>query len=104
MADAYDQQVISEFRSRGGVVGGLQGLSLLLLHHVGAKSGSERVTPLAYCPITDNAVVVLASNRGAPRHPDWYYNVVTNPTTTAEIGAATWTVQARVADPTSDVS
>jgi deazaflavin-dependent oxidoreductase (nitroreductase family) len=72
---------------------------LLLSHHVGAKSGSERVTPLAYWPVTDNAVVVLASNRGAPRHPDWYYNLVANPTTTAEIGAETWTVRARVAAP-----
>jgi deazaflavin-dependent oxidoreductase (nitroreductase family) len=99
MADAYDRQVISEFRSRGGVVGGLQGLSLLLLHHVGAKSGSERVTPLAYWPITDKAVVVLASNRGAPRHPDWYDNLVANPMTTVEVGAATWAVRARVASP-----
>jgi deazaflavin-dependent oxidoreductase (nitroreductase family) len=59
----------------------------------------ERVTPLAYWTIKDNALVVLASNRGAPRHPDWYYNLVANPTTTAEIGAETWTVRARVAAP-----
>jgi deazaflavin-dependent oxidoreductase (nitroreductase family) len=97
VADAYDRQVISEFRARGGVVGGgLQDLSLLLLHHVGAKSGSNRVTPLAYWPVSDKAVVVLASNRGAPRHPDWYYNLVANPTTIVEIGAETWTVRARV--------
>jgi deazaflavin-dependent oxidoreductase (nitroreductase family) len=98
--DAYNRQVISEFRARGGVVGGgLQALSLLLLHHVGAKSGAERVTPLAYWHVTDNTVAVLASNRGAPRHPAWYYNLVANPTATAEIGAATWTVRARVAAP-----
>ena len=40
---------------------------------------------------------MLASNRGAPRHPDWYYNLVANPMTTVEIGAETWTVRARVA-------
>jgi deazaflavin-dependent oxidoreductase (nitroreductase family) len=68
-----------------------------LLHHVGAKSGSERVTPLAFWSVSDNAVVVLASNRGAPRHPDWYYNLVAHPTTTVEIGAETWSVRARVA-------
>jgi deazaflavin-dependent oxidoreductase (nitroreductase family) len=72
---------------------------LLLLHHFGAKSGTERVTPLAFWSVGDNAVVVLASNRGAPRHPDWYYNLVAHPTTTAEIGTETWSVRARVAAP-----
>jgi deazaflavin-dependent oxidoreductase (nitroreductase family) len=99
VTDAFDEQVISEFRARGGVVSGLQDLSLLLLHHVGAKSGSERVTPLAFWAVSDNAVVVLASNRGAPRHPDWYYNLVAHPTTTVEIGAQTWSVRARAAAP-----
>jgi deazaflavin-dependent oxidoreductase (nitroreductase family) len=99
VTDAFDQQVISEFRARDGVVSGLQDLSLLLLHHVGAKSGSERVTPLAFWSVSDDAVAVLASNRGAPRHPDWYYNLVAHPTTTAEIGAERWSVRARVAAP-----
>lgn len=99
MTDTFDEQVISEFRARGGVVSGLQDLSLLLLHHFGAKSGSERVTPLAFWSVSDNAVAVLASNRGAPRHPDWYYNLVAHPTTTVEIGAEVWSVRARVAAP-----
>ena len=98
--DSYDRQVIAEFRANGGVLGGvLKGLSLLLLHHVGARSGVERVSPLAYWQVTDNTVAVLASNRGAPRHPQWYYNLVANPTTSAEIVTDTWTVKARVADP-----
>jgi hypothetical protein len=67
VADTFDDQVISEFSARDGIVGGLQDLSLLLLlHHFGAKSGTERVTPLAFWSVSDNAVVVLASNRGAP--------------------------------------
>jgi deazaflavin-dependent oxidoreductase (nitroreductase family) len=99
VTDTFDEQVISEFRARGGVVSGLQDLSLLLLHHFGAKSGSERVTPLAFWSVSDNAVAVLASNRGAPRHPDWYYNLVAHPTTTVEIGAEVWSVRARVAAP-----
>jgi hypothetical protein len=61
VADTFDGQVISEFRARDGIVGGLQDLSLLLLHHFGAKSGTERVTPLAFWSICDNAVAVLAS-------------------------------------------
>ena len=51
----------------------------------------------AFWSVSDNAVAVLASNRGAPRHPDWYYNLVSHPTTTVEIGAETWSVRARVA-------
>jgi deazaflavin-dependent oxidoreductase (nitroreductase family) len=99
VTDTFDEQVISEFRARGGVVSGLQDLSLLLLHRFGAKSGSERVTPLAFWSVSDNAVAVLASNRGAPQHPDWYYNLVAHPTTTVEIGAEVWSVRARVAAP-----
>ena len=97
---SYDRKVIAEFRARGGIVTGrLGGLSLLLLHHVGAKSGAEGVTPLAYWRIGNGAVAVLASNYGAPSHPGWYHNLVAHPTTTAEIGADTWTVRARVAPP-----
>ncbi|WP_433479190.1 nitroreductase/quinone reductase family protein [Spirillospora sp. CA-142024] len=41
-------RVIEEFRANGGHAGGsLSGTPMLLLHHVGARSGIERVTPLA---------------------------------------------------------
>src|SRR5438874_9574008 len=96
--DPLDQQVIAEFRARGGIVGAMSNLSLLLLHHVGAKSASERVTPLAYWPVSADSVAVLASNRGAPTHPHWYHNLIANPMTTAEIGTDTWAIHARVAD------
>ena len=73
-------------------------LSILRLHSTGARTGIEHVAPLAYWRLTDTAVAVLASNRGAPRHPAWYHNLVANPVTTVEIGAETWTVRAHVAD------
>jgi deazaflavin-dependent oxidoreductase (nitroreductase family) len=95
--DSYNQRVIAAFRARGGVVD--SGLDLLLLHHVGARSGRERVTPLAYWLIDDTTVAVLASNRGAPKHPDWYYNLVANPDAKAEIGTETFVARARVAIP-----
>jgi deazaflavin-dependent oxidoreductase (nitroreductase family) len=97
--DPLDQQVIAEFRARGGVIKAPGNLSLLLLHHVGAMSGTERVTPLAYWPVSSDTVAVLASNRGATTNPHWYHNLIANPTTTAEIGTDTWAVHARVADP-----
>ena len=96
--DPLDQQVIAEFRARG-VIKATGNLSLLLLHHVGARSGTERVTPLAYWPVSSDTVAVLASNRGATTNPHWYHNLIANPTTTAEIGTDTWAVHARVADP-----
>jgi deazaflavin-dependent oxidoreductase (nitroreductase family) len=96
--DPLDQQVIAEFRARGGVVDATSNLSLLLLHHVGADSGTEHVTPLAYWPVSGDSVAVLASNRGARTHPHWYHNLIANPMTTAEIGTDTWAVHARIAD------
>jgi deazaflavin-dependent oxidoreductase (nitroreductase family) len=96
--DSYNQEFIAEFRATGGVMAGaLADARMLLLHHVGARSGIERVTPLVWWPANETAVAVLASNYGAPVHPAWYRNLLANPTTIAEIRAETWRVQARVA-------
>ena len=94
--DSYNQRVIEAFRANGGVD---PGLDLLLLRHVGARSGRERITPLAYWRVDDTTVAVLASNRGAPKHPDWYHNLVANPDAKAEIGTETFVARARVAAP-----
>lgn len=95
--DSYNQRVIEAFRANDGVVD--PGLDLLLLHHIGARSGYERVTPLAYWRVDDASVAVLASNRGAPKHPDWYHNLVANPDAKADIGIETFVARARVAPP-----
>jgi deazaflavin-dependent oxidoreductase (nitroreductase family) len=96
--DTYDEQVIAEFRAQGGVLRGeLADTPMLLLHHVGVRSGLERVTPLVWWPAGDGAVAVLASNFGAPRHPAWFFNLLGHPAAIAEIGTETWTVHARVA-------
>jgi deazaflavin-dependent oxidoreductase (nitroreductase family) len=94
----WDTTVIDEFRTNGGKVGGdFEGMPLLLLHHVGAKSGTERVTPLVYQQVGD-AWAVFASKGGAPSHPHWYHNLVANPDTSVEIGTDRKDVRARVAD------
>jgi F420H(2)-dependent quinone reductase len=69
---------------------------MLLLDHVGAKSGTKRTTPLVY---VDDApdVVLVASKGGHPRNPAWYHNLRANPDTTVQIGAARRAVHARVA-------
>jgi len=44
----WNDEIIAEFRENGGKVGGrFERQPLLLLHHTGAKSGAERVNPLA---------------------------------------------------------
>jgi deazaflavin-dependent oxidoreductase (nitroreductase family) len=101
MADSndFDGKVIEEFRANGGRVGGpFQGADVLLLHHTGARTGTERVSPLGYQQVGES-YAVFASKAGAPTNPDWYHNLVANPQTTIEVGADTVRVVARVAEP-----
>jgi deazaflavin-dependent oxidoreductase (nitroreductase family) len=95
----FNQQIIDDFHANGGQVGGMfEGATLLLLHHRGAKTGTERVSPLAYLPLEDG-YAIFASKGGAPTNPDWFHNVVAHPDTTVEVGTETVPVRARVAGP-----
>lgn len=95
----FNGKIIAEFRANGGKVGGtFAGANLLLLHHTGARSGTERVTPLAYLR-AGTGYAVFASKAGAPVNPGWYHNLVANPETTIEVGTETIKVRARVAEP-----
>jgi deazaflavin-dependent oxidoreductase (nitroreductase family) len=99
MADMneWNQKIIEEFRANDGKVGGdFEHLPLLLLHHTGAKSGIERVNPLAYRRVGDS-LAVFASKAGAPTNPDWFHNLVANPDASIEIGTESYPVTARVA-------
>ncbi len=97
MAD-WNQEIIDEFRANEGRVGGpFEGKTLLLLHHRGAKTGIERVNPVAYQRLSDDSVAIFASKGGAPTNPDWYHNVIANPDVTVEIGTDTFPARARVA-------
>jgi F420H(2)-dependent quinone reductase len=69
---------------------------VLLLDHVGARSGIRRTTPLVY--VEDGPdVVLVASKGGHPRHPAWFHNLRANPETTVQIGSERRAVRARVA-------
>jgi deazaflavin-dependent oxidoreductase (nitroreductase family) len=73
------------FRLTGGRIGGsLNGLPMLLLHHVGAKSGQHRIAPLLYMPEGDQLVLV-ASKGGYPKNPGWFHNLKANPDTIVEL-------------------
>lgn len=94
----WNQNTIDEFRANAGKVGGVfEGAPLLLLHHMGAKTGTERVNPLMYQAV-NGGYAVFASKGGADTNPDWFYNVAANPETKIEVGTETVAVSVRVAD------
>ncbi|HEU5223229.1 MAG TPA: nitroreductase/quinone reductase family protein [Candidatus Lumbricidophila sp.] len=80
----WNQQIIDEFRSNDGTVAtnGF-GRSLVLVHHLGAKSAKERVTPVMGIPTSDGWIIA-ASKAGAPDNPGWYYNLIAHPDTVVE--------------------
>jgi len=87
---AYNRQLIEAFRANRGKPGRpLVARPLLLLTTTGAKSGQARTSPLMYIPDGDD-LLVLASNYGAPRHPDWYHNLLVHPNVTVEVGSETY--------------
>jgi deazaflavin-dependent oxidoreductase (nitroreductase family) len=91
----FDSTVVAEFRANAGRVGGqLAGTPIILLHHIGAKSGIERVSPLACSPQGDRRYAIAASNGGSSSHPGWYHNLKANPTAEVEFGAASFKVLA----------
>ncbi|HET7092772.1 MAG TPA: nitroreductase/quinone reductase family protein, partial [Thermomicrobiales bacterium] len=96
-ARAFNQDLIDQFRANGGEIvrGMFKGAPLLLLTTTGAKSGQPRTTPLAYTRDGDR-LVVIASKGGAPTNPDWYHNLVANPTATVEVGTETFPVRAQI--------
>jgi deazaflavin-dependent oxidoreductase (nitroreductase family) len=90
----FNQRIIDEFRAHGGKPPSWTGSSpLLLLHHRGAKSGSQRVNPVAYLE-DDGRYVIFASKAGAPTNPDWYHNLRAHPETTIEVAEGTLPVTA----------
>jgi deazaflavin-dependent oxidoreductase (nitroreductase family) len=84
---------------------------MLLLDHVGAKSGTHRYTPLVFArePPSPGApqgaqasgsnIILIASKGGYPKNPAWFYNLKANPDTTIQIGSKRMPVHARVATP-----
>ena len=94
----WNKKIIKEFRENDGVVGGyFTGHPLLLLHHTGAKSGTKRVNPLAAFEAGER-LFIIASKGGAPDHPDWYHNIVANPTVKVEYGTDTFEAKAAVTE------
>jgi deazaflavin-dependent oxidoreductase (nitroreductase family) len=91
----YNHQLIEEFRADRSKFEGPGSRPLLLLTTTGAKSGKRHTTPMMYIPDGDR-LLVIASNIGAPKHTDWYYNLVAHPEVTVEVGTKTYDATAIV--------
>ena len=105
MADTIAEmnaQIIGTFRANAGVVSGpFEGKRLVLLHHIGRRSGQERVTPLVSATDGD-AYLICGSLGGAPNDPVWVANIEAGPgATTIEVGERTLRVKTTVVRPTS---
>jgi deazaflavin-dependent oxidoreductase (nitroreductase family) len=88
-ANDWNAQIIAEFRENGGKVGGpFEGSPMVLIHHRGAKTGTERVTPLM-AQVEGDRTYVFASKAGAPDNPDWYHNLKAHAEITIEVGEET---------------
>jgi F420H(2)-dependent quinone reductase len=88
------------YRASGGLIGHRFPGSppMLLLDHVGARSGRKRTSPLVYAHDGED-VILVASKGGYPKHPAWFHNLIANPDTTIQLGSRRQDVHARLADP-----
>jgi len=94
------------YRRTGGRVGGTwrigsafrSGVRVCLVTTTGRKSGEPRTVPLLHLPDGDR-VLLVASQGGLPKHPQWYRNVLANPEVTVQVGRRTRRMRAREASP-----
>ena len=93
----FNKKIMAEFHDNAGKVGGpFAGADVLILTTTGAKSGQTRWNPLVYTRDSDRLIIV-ASKGGAPTSPDWYHNLVANPSAVIEVGSDVISVEARIA-------
>jgi len=97
--NAFNTAIVDEFRANGGNVGGqFEGATLLLLTTTGARSGKQRLAPLAYLNI-DGSMIIVGSKAGADTNPDWVHNLRANPRAHVEVGTESYDVTARELPP-----
>lgn len=92
----FNRPLIEEFRANAGKVEGWDS-SLLLLTTIGAKSGNPHTTPLIHS-VDGDRMIIVASARGAPKHPAWFHNLVAHPDVTVEQNGESRRMRAIVAE------
>jgi deazaflavin-dependent oxidoreductase (nitroreductase family) len=94
------------YRKTGGVIGGTwrvgsafpRGVPVCLLTTIGRKSGERRTTPLLFL-LDGERVVLVGSQGGMPKHPQWFLNLMQEPLVEIQIGREVRQMRARIADP-----
>jgi deazaflavin-dependent oxidoreductase (nitroreductase family) len=86
----HNRKLIEEFRANGRRLGDRP---ILVLTTTGRRTGQSRPTPMMY--VRDGTDFVIASNAGAPKHPDWYRNLVADPEVTVEVDGEEYRAVAR---------
>ncbi|WP_280468870.1 nitroreductase family deazaflavin-dependent oxidoreductase [Nocardia cyriacigeorgica] len=87
-----NRDAIAKFRA-GEDPEGMHRDRLVLLTTIGRRTGQPYTTPMMFHRDGDR-LLVMASNIGAPRHPDWYQNLVRNPAVVVEVGDETYDARA----------
>lgn len=84
------------YRTTGGrVLSTMRGKPTLLLTTTGRRSGRPRTVPLPFLADRDTMIVV-GSNSGAPRHPDWVLNLMAQPLVTVQYRAISGPARAEI--------
>ncbi len=90
-----DWNHIDEFRANEGRVGGVfEGRPMIIIHHIGAKTGIVRETLLVHFPEDDGRTVIVASNGGQQKNPAWFHNIKATPRIEVEVGTDKYSVVA----------
>jgi deazaflavin-dependent oxidoreductase (nitroreductase family) len=87
------------YKTTRGVIGGkFEGRPMLLLHHVGRKTGQQRETLIQYYPHASGDMVIVGSNGGRDNHPAWVHNVTAHPDVEVTVRGKRQSAHARVLD------
>lgn len=99
LAKTLNKDIIAEFRANDGKVGGqFEGVDLLLLTTTGAKSGQQRISPLAYFEV-DGKLIIVGSFAGADVNPAWVHNLRAHSAAHIDLGTEERDVTARELPP-----
>lgn len=92
---SFNAKMIAALRAGNGQVGGdFAGRTMLIITTTGRRTGRKIATVLRYNDI-DGRLLIVASMGGAARHPQWYLNLLADPTATIELDGRTSVVTAR---------
>ena len=83
--------------SKGRLLGRLEGQGILILVTKGRRSGKPRPSPLMYFQFEQPGdLIVVASNYGQDRHPEWYLNLAADPIVSVETKGERFAARARI--------